>query len=60
MAQLFVQDTIYRLAHNRLSTIQYVHEILVMYEGNIVERGNHTNLMAKNGTYHKLVGMQQF
>jgi ABC-type multidrug transport system fused ATPase/permease subunit len=31
-----------------------------MQDGNIIERGNHISLMAKNGIYNKLVAMQQF
>ena len=47
------------IAH-RLSTIQHVDEILVMNEGKIIERGSHTELIAKNGAYTKLIEMQSF
>jgi subfamily B ATP-binding cassette protein MsbA len=67
-SEKLVQDAIYRLMENRtsvviahrLSTIQYADEIVVMQDGNIIERGNHISLMAKNGIYNKLVAMQQF
>lgn len=47
------------IAH-RLSTIQKADLIVVMQKGNIVEQGNHEELLAKNGTYSKLVSMQSF
>jgi subfamily B ATP-binding cassette protein MsbA len=45
------------IAH-RLSTIEQADMILVMDDGEIVERGNHTSLMAMNGYYTKLYQMQ--
>ena len=47
------------IAH-RLSTIQKADTIVVMSKGEIVEQGNHNELMAKNGTYNKLVALQSF
>ena len=47
------------IAH-RLSTIQKADLIVVMQKGKIVEQGNHEELLAKNGTYSKLVSMQSF
>ena len=47
------------IAH-RLSTIQKADVIVVMQKGKIVEQGNHEELLAKNGTYSKLVSMQSF
>lgn len=47
------------IAH-RLSTIRNAHEICVMHEGNIVERGRHDELYALSGYYRKLCDMQQF
>ncbi|MFK7048700.1 MULTISPECIES: ABC transporter ATP-binding protein [Flavobacterium] len=45
------------IAH-RLSTIQKADNIIVMQKGEIVEQGTHSELLAKNGTYSKLVMMQ--
>jgi len=47
------------IAH-RLSTIQKADTIVVMLKGEIVEQGTHDELLAKNGTYSKLVMMQSF
>jgi subfamily B ATP-binding cassette protein MsbA len=47
------------IAH-RLSTIQKADTIVVMSRGEIVEQGNHSELMTKNGTYSKLVALQSF
>lgn len=47
------------IAH-RLSTIQKADVIVVMQKGEIVEQGNHEQLIALNGTYNKLVNMQSF
>jgi subfamily B ATP-binding cassette protein MsbA len=47
------------IAH-RLSTIQKADVIVVMHKGEIVEQGTHDELLAKNGTYSKLVAMQSF
>ena len=45
------------IAH-RLSTIERADVILVMEAGEIVERGTHTELLAKNSVYAKLHAMQ--
>ncbi len=47
------------IAH-RLSTIQKADLIVVMQKGEIVEQGTHDELLAKSGTYSKLVTMQSF
>ncbi|HWQ42168.1 MAG TPA: ABC transporter transmembrane domain-containing protein [Desulfosporosinus sp.] len=46
------------IAH-RLSTIQDANLILVLHSGRIVERGTHTELLLKEGLYHKMFMMQQ-
>ncbi|MDX2171546.1 MAG: ABC transporter ATP-binding protein [Bacteroidota bacterium] len=47
------------IAH-RLSTIANADEIIVMSNGEIIERGNHQQLIALNGSYKKLCEMQSF
>lgn len=45
--------TSFIIAH-RLSTIRSADLILVMVDGNIVEHGNHTQLMAQKGVYYQM------
>jgi subfamily B ATP-binding cassette protein MsbA len=45
------------IAH-RLSTIEKADEILVIEDGQIVERGNHSDLLAQRGAYAQLHRMQ--
>ncbi|BAQ24220.1 ABC transporter ATP-binding protein [Streptococcus troglodytae] len=45
--------TSFIIAH-RLSTIQSADLILVMVDGNIVEQGNHKDLMQKKGVYYQM------
>ncbi|QLE02155.1 ABC transporter ATP-binding protein [Galbibacter sp. BG1] len=47
------------IAH-RLSTIQNADVIVVMQRGEIVEQGNHQELLEQKGVYQKLVEMQSF
>ena len=45
------------IAH-RLSTIMSADKILVLYNGSIVEEGNHGQLVDKKGMYYQLVKKQ--
>ena len=46
------------IAH-RLSTIRHADQILVLIDGEIVERGRHDELLAQRGAYYNLY-MRQF
>ena len=52
-AKLMEGRTSFIVAH-RLSTIQNADMILVMKDGNIIEQGTHTQLLARNGFYAQL------
>ena len=45
------------VAH-RLSTIQHADKIIVMSHGEILEEGNHDELLAKRGRYYELYMLQ--
>lgn len=57
LERLMKSRTTIAIAH-RLSTIKHADEICVLYEGEIVERGTHDELIALNGYYKKLNDMQ--
>lgn len=57
LATLISGRTTIIIAH-RLSTIQKADQILVMDNGCIIERGNHPELMAAEGSYYNLVTLQ--
>jgi len=67
-SERLVQQALFKLMENRtslviahrLSTIQHADEIVVVSKGEIVERGTHSELLALNGEYKKLHGMQTF
>jgi ATP-binding cassette, subfamily B, bacterial MsbA len=46
------------IAH-RLSTIQHADEIVVIQEGQIIERGRHDELIRHSGLYRKLSEIQK-
>ena len=65
-SERLVQDALTRLmpdrttlviAH-RLSTIEHADQVLVLDQGNLVERGTHAQLLAQGGLYAHLHGMQ--
>ena len=57
MDKLMENKTSFIIAH-RLSTIKNADLILVMKDGNIIEQGNHNELMKKNGFYANLYNFQ--
>ena len=57
LAKLMKDRTTFVIAH-RLSTIQQADQILVIEAGEIVERGNHTELIESKGRYHDLFTYQ--
>lgn len=66
-SERLVQDAIYNLMSHRtsiviahrLSTIRHADEIVVLQQGEIVERGTHDSLIRQNGFYKRLVDMQE-
>ena len=67
-SERYVQDALEKMMQNRtsliiahrLSTIQKADHIVVMEKGDIIEQGSHQELMERNGTYRKLVELQNF
>ena len=67
-SEKLVQDALEKLMKNRtsiiiahrLSTIKNADIILVMNNGEIVEKGKHEELMNNNGIYSKLIKLQSF
>ncbi|SDX49762.1 ATP-binding cassette, subfamily B [Marininema mesophilum] len=62
-----IQEALYRMRQgrttlaiaHRLSTIQDADLILVLHQGEIVERGTHQELLTRQGLYHKMYLLQQ-
>lgn len=57
LSHLMKGRTTFVIAH-RLSTIRRADQILVMEQGEIIERGNHDQLFAARGRYHELYTKQ--
>jgi len=65
-SERYVQDGLHKLmadktaviiAH-RLSTIRQADQILVLKDGKVLERGNHSGLIQKNGYYARMYALQ--
>jgi len=57
LERIMAGRTILVIAH-RLSTVRQADEILVMQAGQVVERGNHHQLLQRGGVYSRLVENQ--
>ena len=57
IAKLIKGKTVLVIAH-RMRTIEAADQIVVLSNGVVAENGTHSELMAKNGLYHKLVELQ--
>jgi len=57
LAKMMNVGTMLVVAH-RLSTIQHADKIIVLQKGEIVEEGNHQELLKKRGQYYKLYQLQ--
>lgn len=66
-SEKLVQDALTKLMQNRtsiviahrLSTIQHADEIVVIQQGQIIERGKHSDLLHQDGLYKKLIQIQK-
>lgn len=64
--EILIQDALHKIMENRtsiiiahrLSTIQHVDRIIVLHKGEIVEEGNHFDLLEKHGLYYDLYRLQ--
>jgi subfamily B ATP-binding cassette protein MsbA len=67
-SEKLVQEALEKLMKNRtsliiahrLSTIQKADVILVVKDGEIIEKGKHVELISNNGVYSKLIKLQSF
>lgn len=65
-SEAYIQESLARLMHgrttfviaHRLSTIRKADQILVIEKGNIIERGNHDELLQREGRYFELYNFQ--
>jgi ATP-binding cassette, subfamily B, multidrug efflux pump len=57
IARLLKNRTSFVIAH-RLSTVTQADQVLVIQQGNIVERGTHSELIAQQGVYANLYALQ--
>jgi len=55
LERLTANRTVLLIAH-RLKTVQTADRIVVMAHGRVIEQGSHAELLARNGTYAKMVG----
>src|SRR6185295_2076822 len=53
LEELFARRTCFVVAH-RLSTVRHAHRILVMQQGEIIERGTYDELLAQGGHFARL------
>lgn len=67
-SERLVRDALYKLMQNRtsiiiahrLSTVQYADQIIVLKNGEIIEKGTHNELMQNKGNYKQLADLQSF
>lgn len=57
LGSLMKGRTTFLIAH-RLSTVRNAHQIIVLSDGEIIERGTHEDLMRHSGVYNKLTEIQ--
>ena len=57
LERIMIGKTTFIIAH-RLSTIINAEQIIVLSKGEIVERGNHQDLLKQNGFYSKFCSLQ--
>ena len=53
MDSLMADRTVFVIAH-RLSTVRNAQAILVLEQGEVIERGDHDDLIAQKGKYYQL------
>ena len=64
--EILIQDSLRKMMNvgtmlivaHRLSTIQHADKILVLSNGQIIEQGNHHELLAQKGRYYELYTLQ--
>ena len=64
--EILIQDSLEKMMNigtmiivaHRLSTVQHADKIVVIHKGEVVEMGNHDELLKKQGRYHELYMLQ--
>lgn len=64
--EVLIQDSLEKMMNvgtmlivaHRLSTVQHADKIIVLHKGEIMEMGNHQDLLAKKGLYYNLYELQ--
>jgi len=57
MHNLFKDRTVIIIAH-RLQTVKQADDIIVLSDGEVIERGKHDELVSKGGSYAKMLELQ--
>ena len=58
ISELTIGKTVIVIAH-RLATIEHADQILVVYQGQVVQKGTHQQLVQQNGLYRRFITIRE-